>query len=163
MEKEVLRQKLHLKRNIKLFPQVFIYLFLKKGEGREKEIEKNINVCLPLMCPQPGTWHATQACARDWESNWWPFGSQAGTQSTEPHHPGQDITLSENAPYWSFNSAIDTDFIDITRMLITMSKVWDNWMFPDFTGEFEQADDQPQKYPSTFCAVYHPQWNKNSW
>ena len=24
----------------------------------------------------------------DWESNWRPFGSQAGTQSTEPHQPG---------------------------------------------------------------------------
>ena len=26
----------------------------------------------------------------DWESNWRPFGSQAGTQSTEPHQPGQE-------------------------------------------------------------------------
>ena len=25
----------------------------------------------------------------DWESNWPPFGLQAGTQSTEPHQPGQ--------------------------------------------------------------------------
>ena len=24
----------------------------------------------------------------DWESNQWPFGSQAGTQSPEPHQPG---------------------------------------------------------------------------
>ena len=31
--------------------------------------------CIPGMCP-------------DWESNWWSFGSQAGTQSTEPHQPG---------------------------------------------------------------------------
>ena len=29
----------------------------------------------PGMCP-------------DWESNWQPFGLQAGTQSTEPHQPG---------------------------------------------------------------------------
>ena len=29
----------------------------------------------PGMCP-------------DWESSWWPFGSQAGTQSSEPHQPG---------------------------------------------------------------------------
>ena len=28
----------------------------------------------PGMCP-------------DWESNWQPFGSQASTQSTEPHQP----------------------------------------------------------------------------
>ena len=32
--------------------------------------------CNPGMCP-------------DWESNRRPFDSQAGTQSTEPHQPGQ--------------------------------------------------------------------------
>ena len=31
--------------------------------------------CNPGMCP-------------DWELNQRPFGSQAGTQSTEPHQPG---------------------------------------------------------------------------
>ena len=25
----------------------------------------------------------------DWESNWQPFGLQAGTQCTEPYQPGQ--------------------------------------------------------------------------
>ena len=29
----------------------------------EKERERNINVCLPLTCPQLGTQPATQACA----------------------------------------------------------------------------------------------------
>ena len=32
--------------------------------------------CNPGMCP-------------DWESNWQSFSSQAGTQSIEPHQPGQ--------------------------------------------------------------------------
>ena len=41
----------------------FIYLFLERGEGREKERERNINVWLPLTRPQLGTWPATQACA----------------------------------------------------------------------------------------------------
>ena len=41
----------------------FIYLFLETREGREKERERNINVCLPLVCPPLGTWPATQACA----------------------------------------------------------------------------------------------------
>ena len=40
----------------------FIYLFLERGEGREKEREKNINMWLPLMWPPLGTWPATQAC-----------------------------------------------------------------------------------------------------
>ena len=41
----------------------FVYLFLERGEGREKEREKNINVWLPLTHPLLGTWPATQACA----------------------------------------------------------------------------------------------------
>ena len=53
----------------------FMYLFLERGEGREKEGERNINVvafhvaptgdpaCNPGMCP-------------DWESNQQPFVSQ---------------------------------------------------------------------------------------
>ena len=39
----------------------FIYLFLERGERREKERERNINVWLPLMRPLLGTWPATQA------------------------------------------------------------------------------------------------------
>ena len=41
----------------------FVYLFLKRGEGREKERERNINVWLPLVPPLLGTWPETQACA----------------------------------------------------------------------------------------------------
>ena len=61
------------------------YLFLERREGREKERETSM--CerdvdwLPLMCPQLGTWPATQHVP-DWELNWRPFGSQVGTQST---------------------------------------------------------------------------------
>ena len=41
----------------------FIYLFLERGKGREKERERNINR-LPLACPLLGTRPTTQACAR---------------------------------------------------------------------------------------------------
>ena len=41
----------------------FIYLFLERGEEREKERERNISLWLPLMCPLLVTWPATQACA----------------------------------------------------------------------------------------------------
>ena len=79
-----------------LFPSFFLsfflsltfYLFTFRAEGREKERERNISVWLPLAHPIPATWPATQACALDWESNWRPFGSQAGAQSVEPHQPG---------------------------------------------------------------------------
>ena len=67
--------------------KVFIYLFLERGEGKERERERNINVFASHMHPvedlacNPGTWP-------DWESNQQPFGSQAGTQSTELYQPG---------------------------------------------------------------------------
>ena len=47
----------------KSFFKDFIYLFLERGEGREKDRERNINVWLPLAHPLPGTWPPTQACA----------------------------------------------------------------------------------------------------
>ena len=40
----------------------FIYV-LERGRGKENKRERNINVWLPLMCPQLGTWPATQAFA----------------------------------------------------------------------------------------------------
>ena len=39
-----------------------MYLFLERGEGREKERERNIDRP-PLACSQLGTWPATPACA----------------------------------------------------------------------------------------------------
>ena len=39
------------------------YLFLERGEGREKERKRNINVWLPLARPLVETWPAAQACA----------------------------------------------------------------------------------------------------
>ena len=44
------------------FPQDF-YLFLERGEGKEEERERNINVWLFLTCPLLGTWSPTQAHA----------------------------------------------------------------------------------------------------
>ena len=39
-----------------------MYLFLKRGEGKEKERERSINLWLPLKHPLLGTWPATQVC-----------------------------------------------------------------------------------------------------
>ena len=38
-------------------------LFINFQRGEERERERNINVWLPLMCHQLGTWPATQVCA----------------------------------------------------------------------------------------------------
>ena len=70
------------------------YLFIFRGEGREEggnievwEINQSVAshtaptgdlACNPGMCPA-------------WESNWWPFRSQAGSPSTEPHQRGLGI------------------------------------------------------------------------
>ena len=76
------------KETLNLFIKYFIYLFVERGEGREKERERNINLWLPLLRPLLETWPRNPAMCPDCESNRWPFGSQAGTQSNEPHQPG---------------------------------------------------------------------------
>ena len=44
------------------FLKDFIYLFLEREEGREKEKERNINMWLLVMRTLLGTWPTTQAC-----------------------------------------------------------------------------------------------------
>ena len=70
------------------FSKDFISLFLERGEWREKGRERNINVWLPLTCPSTRDLARNPRMCPDWESKWRPFGSQDGTQSTEPHQPG---------------------------------------------------------------------------
>ena len=52
-------------------------------------MERNINVWLPLACPQTGDPARNSGMCPDWESSQRPFCLQAGVQSTEPHQPGQ--------------------------------------------------------------------------
>ena len=77
-----------------IFFKDFIYLFLERVEGKEKERERNINVWLPPTCPPTdlSLAHNPGMCP-DWESNLWSFGSQAVTQSTELHQPGLEKVL----------------------------------------------------------------------
>ena len=69
----------------------FIYLFLERGEGREKEMEGNIDVWWSVASHMPpaGYLACNPGMCPDWELSQPPFGSQAGTQSTEPHQWGQ--------------------------------------------------------------------------
>ena len=73
----------------------FIYLFVDREEGSEKERKRN-NQCL-VASEAPHTHTGDLACnpgmCPDWESNQQPFGLQAGTQSTEPHQPGLELIL----------------------------------------------------------------------
>ena len=69
---------------------LFIYLFLDRGERKEKEREKY--QCVVASCAPP-----TEDPARNpgmcpnWESNLRPFGLQASAQPTEPHQPGHQV------------------------------------------------------------------------
>ena len=46
-----------------VFFKDFIYLFLERVEGKEKERERNISEWLSLVRPQLGTWLTNQARA----------------------------------------------------------------------------------------------------
>ena len=71
----------------------FIYLFLERGEGKEKDRERNISEgkthgsVASHTLPTGELAHNPGMCPH-WESTQQPFGPQAGTQSTEPHQPG---------------------------------------------------------------------------
>ena len=58
----LIRRYLLFVENIFLFFKGFIFSFLERGEGREKEKERNINVWNSHM-PLTRTWPAVQACA----------------------------------------------------------------------------------------------------
>ena len=74
---------------ILLFDLIFnlIYLFLKREERGEREGAKHQFVVAPHASPT-GSLASNPGMCPDWESNWRPFGSQASTQSIEPHQPG---------------------------------------------------------------------------
>ena len=71
----------------------FIYLFLERGEGKEKDRERNISVgethgsVASHTLPTGELAHNPGMCP-NWESNWRPFISQASTHSTESPQPG---------------------------------------------------------------------------
>ena len=69
-----------------LFFKDLIYLFLERGEGRNRE--RNIDVSVASCTPPAGDLVYNPGMCPRWELNQQRFGSQAGTQSTEP---GQDF------------------------------------------------------------------------
>ena len=83
----------HITRKGFFFLRFYLLIFRERGgrkRGRETSMCERYIDRLSLARPQLGTWLATQGMCPDWESNQQPFGSQAGTQSTEPHQPGQE-------------------------------------------------------------------------
>ena len=65
--------------------------------GRETLMcERNIDLFdwLPLAPPPTGDLACNPGMCPDWESNQQPFGSQANTQSTEPHQSGITVVYT---------------------------------------------------------------------
>ena len=58
------------------FLRFYLFIYLERGEGREKVRERNINVWLPLTWPPTGDLACNPGMCPDWESNQWPFGLQ---------------------------------------------------------------------------------------
>ena len=77
---------------ILLFFKYFIYLFLERGKEGEREGEEH--QCVVTSCvPHTGDLACNLGMCPDWELNQQPFGSQAGTQSTEPYQAGLMIVF----------------------------------------------------------------------
>ena len=70
-----------------VFFKDFIYLFLERGERREKAGEKHQCVVASHVAPTGDLAHKPGVCP-DWESNRQHFASQAHAQTTELHQPG---------------------------------------------------------------------------
>ena len=88
----------------------FLSFFLFREREREGEREGEKHQCVGAS-PRSPTWdlaHNPRMCP-DWELNWWPFGLQANTESTEPHQSGQLYWFSSlgffltlrNFPTWN--------------------------------------------------------------
>ena len=71
-----------------LFKKIFLFIYFQGGRQGEREGEKHQCVVASLMPPTGDLARNSGMCA-DCVSNQRPFGSQAGTQSTEPQQPGK--------------------------------------------------------------------------
>ena len=72
------------------FFKFYLFIFRESGKEGEREGEKHQCVVAFHLPPTGDPAHNPGMCP-DWESNQRPFGSQTGTQSTEPHQPGQTL------------------------------------------------------------------------
>ena len=87
----------------------FIYLFLERGERREKGRERNINVWLPLAHPLPETWPATQAYALTGNQTSDPLVCRPALNSLSHISQGIPIAFRETEKYQLVASYLHPD------------------------------------------------------
>ena len=66
----------------------FIYLFLERGEGREKDREENHQCVVASHVPPTGDLACYPGMCPHWESNLQSFALQSSAQSKDTHQPG---------------------------------------------------------------------------
>ena len=74
----------------KLFLKILFIYFWREGKGRRKR-GRETSMCGCLL--HTSNWGPGSQVCPDWESNQGPVSSQAGTQSTEPQQPGNNVCL----------------------------------------------------------------------
>ena len=82
----------------------YLFTFRERGRGGEREGEKH-QCAVASHTPLTGDLVRNPGMCPDWESNRRPFGSQASTQSTEPHQPGQVFISINTYHYYSFHGS----------------------------------------------------------
>ena len=80
------------------FLRFYLFIFRERGREEEREGEKHQCVVASHMPPN-GDLACNPGMCPNWELNQQPFGSQVGTQSTEPHQPGQPTTWVSSGHY----------------------------------------------------------------
>ena len=85
-------RKLYLNNNKKMFKKKILFIFYTEEKGGRKR-GRDTSMCGFSRVPPIGNLSHNPGMYPDWESNQWPFGLQAGTQSTEPHQRGPLCTF----------------------------------------------------------------------
>ena len=96
------------------------YLFIFREKGRERKREGEKHQCVVASHSFPTEDHACNpGMCPDWESNRWPFGLQAGAQSTELHQPGLFAT---EFIYHDFKTKSFSNFLKLRKMTYISSE-----------------------------------------
>ena len=77
---------------IYLFTYLLTYFLIERGREGERDGQK-YQCVVASHVPPTGNLARNPGMCLDWESNKWPFGLEACTQSTEPNQSGQTFKM----------------------------------------------------------------------